>query len=75
MGGGRHDHDERTYGDLYAELLLADWDIAETARGRGGLTVTFRKHYGTESRSIPAQDVADAIRTFLADLGTTGEGP
>jgi hypothetical protein len=73
MDGGRHGRDARTYGDLYADLLLADWDIDATAHGADGLTVTFRRRGGAETRAIAAQDVADALRKLLAELAAEGE--
>jgi hypothetical protein len=73
MGDGQHGQDSRTYGDLYADLLLADWDIDSTARAAGGLTVTFRRRDDRETWAIAAQDIADAIRKLLADVETEGE--
>jgi hypothetical protein len=72
MGGGRHGRDARTYGDLYADLLLADQDIEATAHGADGLTVTFRRRGDPEKRAVAAQDVADAIRELLAELDAEG---
>lgn len=47
---------ERTYDELLNEVIDAGWNIGELVRSTHGVTMTFRRHYTSDSQGIETKE-------------------